>query len=59
MQQFILEEQLEVICDEDGREYEEIAEFDKDVVFPPLNKRDLSLYIQRREKNRMITIKQL
>ncbi len=30
MQQFILEEQLEVICDEDGREYEEIAEQDKE-----------------------------
>ncbi len=30
MQQFILEEQLEVICDEDGREYEEIAELDKE-----------------------------
>ena len=30
MQQFILEEQLEVI-DEDGREYEEIAELDKEV----------------------------
>ena len=30
MQQFILEEQLEVICDEDGREYEEIAELEKE-----------------------------
>ena len=29
------------------------------VVFPPLNKRDLSSYIQRREYNRMITITQL
>ena len=30
MQQFILEEQLEVICDEDGREFEEIAELEKE-----------------------------
>ena len=30
MQQFILEEQLEVICDEDGRDYEEIVELEKD-----------------------------
>ena len=30
MPQFILEEQLEVICDEDGREYEEIEELDKE-----------------------------
>ena len=30
MQQFILEEQLEVICDEDGREYEEIVELEKE-----------------------------
>ena len=30
MQQFILEEQLEVICDEDGREFEEIAELKKE-----------------------------
>ena len=26
MQQFILEEQLEVLCDKDGREYEDIVE---------------------------------
>jgi hypothetical protein len=30
MQQFILEEQLEVICDKDGREYEKIAELEKE-----------------------------
>ena len=30
MQQFILEEQLEVICDKDGREFEEIAELEKE-----------------------------
>ena len=30
MQQFILEEQLDVICDEDGREFEEIVELDKE-----------------------------
>jgi hypothetical protein len=30
MQQFILEEQLEVICDEDGKEYEEVVELDKE-----------------------------
>ena len=30
MQKFILEEQLEVIYDEDGREYEEITELDKE-----------------------------
>ena len=30
MQQFILEEQLEVICDEDGREYKEVVELEKE-----------------------------
>jgi len=30
MQQFILEEQLEVICDEDGREYTEVVELEKE-----------------------------
>ena len=30
MQQFILEDQLEVICDEDGREYEDIVELEKE-----------------------------
>jgi len=30
MQHFILEEQLDVICDEDGREFEEIVELDKE-----------------------------
>jgi hypothetical protein len=30
MQQFILEEQLDVICDEDGRGFEEIAELEKE-----------------------------
>jgi CRISPR/Cas system CSM-associated protein Csm4 (group 5 of RAMP superfamily) len=30
MQQFILEEQLEVICDENGREFEEIVELEKE-----------------------------
>jgi len=30
MRQFILEEQLEMICDEDGREYEDIVELDKE-----------------------------
>ena len=30
MQQFILEKQLEVICNEEGREYEDIVEFDKE-----------------------------
>ena len=28
MQQFILEEQLEVICEEDGGEFKEIVEFE-------------------------------
>ena len=32
MQQFILEEQLDVICDEDGREFEEIVESEKEEV---------------------------
>ena len=31
MQQFILEEQLEVICDEDGRNYEDIVELEKEI----------------------------
>ena len=30
MQPFILEEQLDVICDEDGRDFEEIVELDKE-----------------------------
>jgi len=30
MQQFILDEQLDDICDEDGRDYEEIVEIEKD-----------------------------
>ena len=30
MQKFNLEEQLEVICDEDGQEYEEIAELENE-----------------------------
>ena len=30
MQQFILENQLEVICDEDGRDYEEVVELEKE-----------------------------
>jgi len=30
MQQFILEEQLEVICDEDVRDYEEVMELEND-----------------------------
>ena len=30
MQQFILEEQQEVICDKDGRDYEEVVELEKD-----------------------------
>ena len=30
MQQFILEEQLVVFCNEDGREYEDIVEWDKE-----------------------------
>ena len=30
MQQCILEEQLEVTCDEDGREYKEIVELEKE-----------------------------
>jgi hypothetical protein len=30
MQQFILEEQLDVICDEGGRDYEEVVELEKD-----------------------------
>ena len=30
MKQFILEEQLEIICDEDGREFEEIVELEKE-----------------------------
>jgi len=30
MKQFILEEKLEVICDEDGREYEEIVELERE-----------------------------
>jgi hypothetical protein len=44
-----------------GRQNIGAEELDEDgsVVFPPLNKRDLSSYIQRRENNRMITIKQL
>jgi len=29
MQQFILEEQLDLICDEDGRKFEEIVELEK------------------------------
>ena len=32
MQQYILEEQLEVICDEDGRDYEEVVELEKEVM---------------------------
>ena len=40
-------------------DYCEVNKFLRRVVFPPLNKRDLSSYIQRRENNRMITIKQL
>ena len=30
MQQFILEEKLEVICNEDGRDYDEFVELEKD-----------------------------
>ena len=30
MQQFILEEQLEVICDVNSRDYEEVVELEKD-----------------------------
>jgi len=30
MQQFIFEEQLEVICDEDSREFEEVVELEKE-----------------------------
>ena len=33
MQPFILEEQLEVICDKDGREYEEVIELEKEEFF--------------------------
>ena len=30
LQQFILEEQLEVICDEEGRDYEEVVELERE-----------------------------
>ena len=30
MQQFILERQLEVICDKDGRDYEEVVELENE-----------------------------
>ena len=32
MQQFILEEQLDVICDEEDWEYEEVVEFEKEFI---------------------------